>query len=275
MCRWIAYIGNSIYMDEIITKPSSSLVEQSMNAKMSYTKDGNILSTNGDGFGVGWYDEKLEPGLFKESDPAWASENLSEICSQINARIFMAHIRAASTGAVQRTNSHPFKYKNILFQHNGYLENFDKIRRDMHSELSDEFYNCIKGTTDSEAFFYLALTYGLAKDPKAAFEKSIKFLIKAYKKHKLKPEFNLSCAMSDGKSIYTIRYSINRRANSQFYSNDKNCLKNIYDSDMQMMSGVLIVSEPIDHGDDRWKEMPINSFSTIQSDEIKIEKLDI
>lgn len=274
MCRWIAYIGNPIYMEEIITRPSFSLLKQSTNSRMCYTKDGNILSTNGDGFGIGWYNEKLEPGLFKDSEPAWANENLQEICSQINARIFMAHIRAASSGVVQRTNSHPFKYHNMLFQHNGHLENFDKIRRTIHNELPDNLYNNIKGTTDSETFFMLTLKHGLAKNPKNALEKTISALNKIYKKHKLKPEFNLSCAISDGKAIYTIRYSSNRKASSQFYSNDPDCISEIYNHDIKM-NGVLIVSEPINQYNDKWKEMPINSFATIEDGKIKIEKLDI
>src|SRR5688572_20786995 len=98
MCRWIAYIGKPIYIDTLVTKPSRSLVEQSLNSKMSFTQEGSLLTTNGDGFGVGWYAGKEEPGLFKGAEPAWGNENLNEICSQVKAHIFMAHIRAASTG---------------------------------------------------------------------------------------------------------------------------------------------------------------------------------
>src|SRR4051812_8720292 len=127
MCRWIAYIGRPIYIDALVTKPAYSLVEQSMNSKMSFRVDGSILATNGDGFGIGWYTEREEPGLFKGAEPAWGNDNLSEICAHTRSRIFMAHIRAASTGAIQRSNSHPFKYKNWLFQHNGYVNYFDTI----------------------------------------------------------------------------------------------------------------------------------------------------
>jgi len=51
MCRWIAYIGEPIYMDNVITKPPSSLVEQSFNSRMAFKQDGSILSTNGDFWG--------------------------------------------------------------------------------------------------------------------------------------------------------------------------------------------------------------------------------
>ncbi len=82
-------------MDNVITKPTSSLVEQSFNSYIAFKQDGGILSTNGDVFGVGWYYDKTEPGLFKDSEPAWTNENLHEICSHVKAKIFMAHVRAA------------------------------------------------------------------------------------------------------------------------------------------------------------------------------------
>lgn len=111
MCRWIAYIGKDIFVDTLVTRPAYSLVEQSLHAKLSLQLDGSILATNGDGFGLGWYMDKGEPGLFKTAEPTWSNENINEICAQIKAKIFMAHVRAASTGSIQRTNSHPFNIK--------------------------------------------------------------------------------------------------------------------------------------------------------------------
>jgi glutamine amidotransferase len=263
-------------MDTIITKPESSLLNQSLNSTMSYKQDGSLLATNGDGFGVGWYGEKPEPGLFKDSEPAWANDNIHELCSQIKARIFMAHIRAASTGSVQRSNAHPFKYKNWLFQHNGFVNNFDLIRRDLHELLSDEQYKLLNGTTDSETIFRLALTFDLIKDPKKAVEKTIKTLKKTCKKHKIKPEFTLSCAISDGDSIYTIRYSTMKRPNSQFYSTEEKCLEEIGDNKSPVpVRSVVVVSEPIDHRSKLWKEMPNNSFAIIKNGKIDIEKIKV
>lgn len=113
MCRWIAYNGKPIAMDTLVSKPLHSLVAQSLDAKMHYHADGHNEPTNGDGFGIGWYMDKPEPGLFKVADPAWSNENISELCAQVKSRLFMAHIRAASSGAIQRSNAHPFKYKGL------------------------------------------------------------------------------------------------------------------------------------------------------------------
>jgi predicted glutamine amidotransferase len=276
MCRWIAYIGEAIFMDTIITKPKSSLIVQSIESKMSFKPDGSILTTNGDGFGIGWYSRQKEPGLFKSSEPAWANENLNEICHQTKAKIFMAHVRAASTGAVQRSNAHPFKYKNWLFQHNGFVNNFDEIRRDLHNILSDDLYKSIKGTTDSEVIFKVALNFGLEENPKQALEKTICHLSQVLKNRKIKPEFALSCALSNGKAIYTIRFATIQKPNSQFYSTREDCMKNIGDNSFLIpKNSVVVVSEPLNHFHDNWREVPHKSFTTIQDGKVKIEPLEV
>ena len=77
MCRWIAYSGKPIFMDEMILAPSNSLVDQSLNCR-----EGK-LTTNGDGFGVGWYGDQPTPGLYREILPAWNDANLAHLSHQI------------------------------------------------------------------------------------------------------------------------------------------------------------------------------------------------
>lgn len=274
MCRWIAYIGSPVYIDTLVTKPPSSLVTQSLHSRMCYRQDGSILSTNGDGFGLGWYSSKEEPGLFKGAEPAWGSENLNEICSQLKAHIFMAHIRAASTGAIQRSNAHPFKYKNWLFQHNGYVNHFETIRRDLQFSIAPELFSALKGTTDSETFFLLALTYGLQENPKEAVERMIARVKQACTDNNVPAEMLLSCALSDGKTLYTWRYSANQNPNTQYYSTYAECMKEMNeDSGTMPAHSVVVVSEPLDHSSDQWQEMPINSFATIRAGVVGIETL--
>ncbi len=49
MCRFLAYEGEPILLEALVTAPSHSLIHQSMHASEGKTE------TNGDGFGVGWY----------------------------------------------------------------------------------------------------------------------------------------------------------------------------------------------------------------------------
>lgn len=61
MCRFVAYLGELILAEDLITKPINSLIHQSYLAKET------TESLNGDGFRMGWYDKKirLEAGLLK------------------------------------------------------------------------------------------------------------------------------------------------------------------------------------------------------------------
>lgn len=276
MCRWIAYSGKPITMDTLVTRPTRSLVEQSLNSRMSFKPDGSAVNTNGDGFGLGWYGDKPEPGLFKVPSPAWNNENISELCTQISSGLFMAHIRAASVGAIQRTNVHPFKYKNWLFQHNGYVEHFGTLRRDLQFDIAPELYNHLAGTTDSETIFLLALTYGLQHDAKRAFERTIQRILAAYKQHNIAPDMILSCAITDGTYLYTLRYSSGERVHSQYYSSHAECLKDLNEeNEIMPKSSVVVVSEPLDQSGDLWQEMPQQTFGTILGGKVDIAQLSL
>src|SRR3546814_8953456 len=76
MCRWLAYTGAPVFLDELICKPTHSLVEQSLCATEAKSP------TNGDGFGIGWYGERPEPGLYREVLPAWNDPNLRNLAYQ-------------------------------------------------------------------------------------------------------------------------------------------------------------------------------------------------
>ena len=274
MCRWIAYIGKPIFVDTLVVRPAYSLVEQSLNSKFSFRSDGSILATNGDGFGLGWYMHRPEPGLFKTAEPAWSNENVTEICTQVRARIFMAHVRAASTGAIQRTNAHPFKYRNWLFQHNGYLGRFDALRRDLQFDIGEEYFGYLKGTTDSETLFLLALTYGLEENPKKAIERVIERVRLACEQRNVPFDLIMSTALSDGTSIYTVRFASGAHVHTQYYSTHAACMQAIDDTaDIVPARSVVVVSEPLDQTMEHWNEMPVGAFATIRDGAIEIEAL--
>ena len=82
MCRFLVYRGDAILLEKLVSAPTHSLIEQSLNAQEART------TTNGDGFGVGWYGERVEPGLYREVRPAWSDENLRSLCAQVRSRLF-------------------------------------------------------------------------------------------------------------------------------------------------------------------------------------------
>ena len=127
MCRWLAYSGPEIYLETLLLKPANSLIRQSLSSQRG------TVPTNGDGFGLGWYAGKPEPGLFRDTRPAWNDDNLRSISEQIASPLFFAHVRASSGTATMRPNCHPFRHERWLFMHNGHIADFESIRRDLEN----------------------------------------------------------------------------------------------------------------------------------------------
>ncbi|RZI97706.1 MAG: class II glutamine amidotransferase [Rubrivivax sp.] len=91
MCRFLAYSGDAIFLEDLVCKPRHSLVRQSLQASEAKT------ATNGDGFGIGWYGERDTPGVYRECMPAWSDENLLALCANVRSRLFMARVQAGAT----------------------------------------------------------------------------------------------------------------------------------------------------------------------------------
>ena len=151
MCRLAAYIGEPLYLEELIAKPRHSLMRQSLRAEEAK------VVTNGDGFGIGWYGEREEPGIYRDASPAWADDNLLALSQTLRSGLFFAHVRAATSGANSRQNCHPFKHGRYLFMHNGQIGGYGQLRRALESWLPDGLYAERRGATDSELLFLLAM----------------------------------------------------------------------------------------------------------------------
>lgn len=95
--------------------------------------------------GAGWYAGDLVPGLFKSTEPAWKDENLGELARDIRSPLFFTHIRAAIGSPVQRTNCHPFRHERWLFMDNGFIADFDTIKRDLVLAIDESLCPQIKG----------------------------------------------------------------------------------------------------------------------------------
>src|SRR4051812_2883918 len=108
MCRWVGYFGNPIRPEELLYDAPHSLIEQSRRAIVP------TPFTNGDGFGLGWYGHRDEPGLYRNLEPAGGDANLRDLAGQIETPLFLAPVRAAPGPPVQQTNCHPFRYRRWL-----------------------------------------------------------------------------------------------------------------------------------------------------------------
>jgi len=229
MCRWIAYRGETIALEHYVTAPSHSLIEQSIRALES------TASINGDGFGLGWYGDHPEPGLYRELRPAWSDENLRYLCRHLRSRLFFAHVRAATGTAITRQNCHPFVCGRWMFMHNGLIGNWGRLRRKVEALVPDELYPLRIGTTDSEAAFLAIMGAGADRD---------EVLTNMVTTDGLREPLRFTAALADGQHLYAFRYSANDNANTLYYRT--------VDED------VVVVSEPLDKEQDIWHSVPTN-----------------
>ncbi len=235
-------------------KPENSLIRQSLQARESRSV------TSGDGFGVGWYRHHDRPGLFRDIHPAWNDENLRSLAEQIQARTFLAHVRASTGTPTSRSNCHPFRYGNYLFMHNGQIGEFEKIRRDLLIAVRPDLFTNIKGATDSELFFHLLLGNKLEDDVPTAFAQTIKTVEDARIANNVTEPFLLTAALCDGETIYAIRYASNNQPATLYYGSEVPLSEITNGAEEPDEKAILILSEPLDDIRDNWTEVPQNSI---------------
>ena len=263
MCRWLAYSGTPILLDSILYRPAHSLIDQSLHAKMG------VETTNGDGFGVGWYgDGDGMPAVLREIGPAWSNRNLREIARHVRSRLFFAHIRASTGSAVQQTNCHPFRHGPWMWMHNGAIEGFDRVRRDLLLAVDADLFPHIEGSTDSETMFYLALTLGLEEDPPAAVARMAGLVERTGRAHGVPDPLQMTVAVTDGESLWAFRYSSRRESRSLFYSTRVDTLRSLH-PDLEFLRGVsegtrLIVSEPLGDMPGAWNAVPESTYGVVR-----------
>ena len=257
MCRWMAWIGHPVRVEDLLFKTQHGIVDQSLHARMG------AEPTNGDGFGLGWYGTADRPGLYHSVSPAWSDTNLRELAAQITSPLFLTHVRAAIGSPVQQTNCHPFRRGNWLFVHNGYIADFPLLRRDLMLAIDPELFVDIHGSTDTEVVFNLALTHGLEDDPIGALERTVGLIEETGRRHGKSGLVQGTFGVSDGESLWAVRYATDGPARSLFASTDVETLRRLHpeESRLQRLSDRdrVIVSEPFADLPGAWQEIPQSS----------------
>lgn len=255
MCRFLAYLGAPIFLDELVYTPAHSLIHQSLHATEAKTE------TNGDGFGLGWYGDRNEPGIYHEVLPAWSDQNLRSLCSQIRSGMFFAHVRASTGTALSRSNCHPFRNGTDLFMHNGQIGGYRHLKRQIESALPDSLYEHRLGTTDSEALFLLALANGLRAEPVAAMQRTLAQVQSMLDSAGIAEPLRFTSCYTDGETLWAYRWASDDKAPTLYYREEE--------------GGVLVVSEPIDEGARLWNVVPKQSVLRVGRTGVQVESLKV
>jgi glutamine amidotransferase len=258
----MAWLGQPVLIDELLFKTQHGIVDQSLHARMG------AEPTNGDGFGLGWYGTGDGPGVYHSVAPAWADANLRELAAHIESPLFLTHVRAAIGSPVQQTNCHPFRDGRWLFVHNGFLADFHRLRRELMLAIDPHRFADVQGSTDTEVVFQLALTHGLEEDPIEALERTVGVIEAIARRRGVAGAVQASFGVSDGVSLWAVRYATEGRPRSLFASADVDAVRRLHPDNprFQRMSpdDRLIVSEPFSDLPGVWHEIPEATAVTVR-----------
>jgi predicted glutamine amidotransferase len=261
MCRWMAWHGQPLLMEELLFKAKHSLIDQSLHSRLG------AETTNGDGNGVGWYGGGDGPGVYRSTSPGWADANLRHLAGHIETPLFLAHVRASSGTAVQQSNCHPFPHGRWLFVHNGLVNEFHAVRRDLMLALDAQSVGEIEGSADSEIVFHLALGMGLEDDPIGALEGAVGFVERTLRDKGITPALQASIGVSDGKHLWAVRYSTEGKSRTLYRSRNVETIKHLHPDDERLArlqeGDRIVVSEPISELPGDWHEIPEATALTI------------
>jgi ergothioneine biosynthesis protein EgtC len=273
MCRFLVYRGREVLLADLLTRPEQSLIRQSYKAREREEP------MNGDGFGVGWYAGDLDPvpGVFTSTRPAWSNRNLHRLADKIRSTCVFAHVRAASPdSAVTEANCHPFQHGRFLWMQNGWIPGFRKMHRRLRERLSDEYYDMIQGTTDTEHAFALFL-HRLRKHKddyeletlQRTLARTIHDLAKLHGETDSDEPAYFNFAVTDGENILASRYVTDSTTAPQTLYVAKGrhfgCNDGVYDMlpAQGRVEAVIVASEPLTEKRDEWIPVPVNHVVTI------------
>ena len=262
MCRWLAYSGSPVLIEEFLLKPKHSLVDQSLHSRLG------AETTNGDGFGLGWYGVGDTPGVFHSVEPAWNDRNLKDLARHLRSPLVFAHIRAVDRWADPAVELSPVPARLVAVD----AQRSDQGVRDGQARLAlavdPSLYPEIEGSTDSEVFFYLALTLGLEDDPPKAVERAVGFIEETGRRHGVEEPIQMTVATTNGSSVWAFRYSSEGASRSLFYSTAAETLRSQYPDNpvLHELSAEtrLIVSEPLGDLAGAWNEVPESTYVVVE-----------
>ena len=209
----------------------------------------------------------IHPYSYRNVLPIWNDVNLPQLARYIKSKCCLGYVRSAtSSHSVDLINCQPFSHKNLLFVHNGYIDDFrETLFRPIKDGLGDLAYKKIFGTTDSEHIFAIIVDEIENKQDislKEALHNSIKKLAELAKPNNV--GFSANIVLSDGKELTACRYSSrdDSETPSLYYTKNNSAYSN----------AVIIASEPMFEGD--WISFPEHSIIGVQENlEVSIDSI--
>lgn len=219
---------------------------------------------NPDGTGLGVFGAEGVAALHKEPVAAWQDCEFATEAHDVTATTFIAHVRYASTGALDVVNTHPFLQDDRIFAHNGVVEGLDALDERLR-ELSAA--DLVKGQTDSERVFALITAAVRAHDGDigAGIVDAIGWLA-----HNV-PIYALNFLLSTATDMWALRYPhthdlyvLDRRHPDQRRLRLRSARIRAESEHLTSQPSVVFASEPMD--DENWRPIAPGELVHVDAD---------
>lgn len=233
MCRFVAYVGESLSPALLVFGGEHSLYHQSWDPRELLSG-----SVNADGYGVVWYHEG-RPRRMAHAGPIWHDDELENTLGAISSTCVIAALRNATVGQpVDRAGLLPLVHDRFAFVLNGFVPDFHAGHmRALRSELSDDLYSALRGSSDAETLFLMALSFVEAG---AGLSEALEAVARVVALRVGQSEAQLNMVMTDGESLGVLRSSTVVRTNSLYTSSSLPFAD----------GGVVLATEPLDQSAD-------------------------
>lgn len=252
MCRMAAYLGPEIVLEDFLLNPPHSL-----RAQARAPRELRYADLNADGFGFGWYNADGQPGIYVNPAPIWNDPNLPNLAPCLYGDLWLGFVRSATAGSsVSHANTQPFRDSELLFVHNGFLQDFNmRFHPDISADLSPEIATTIQGNTDSEYLFAL-LRQILSDDSDMALETALAEVCARVDDWSEDSIALLNFLVSEGTRLYAVRHAVNDPCPSLYYCTDNE----------RFPGAQLIASEPLDSSG-IWQPVPEHHILILDPEE--------
>jgi gamma-glutamyl hercynylcysteine S-oxide hydrolase len=151
MCRHLAYLGAPRTLASLVVAPPHSLYEQSW--APARQRHGTV---NADGFGVGWYVDRVALVRYRRAQPIWTDASFASLAPTVTTSCAVAAVRSATPGtSLDESAAAPFTHERWLFSHNGRLHDWATARKALGADAAD--VPDTRAGVDSALYFGLAL----------------------------------------------------------------------------------------------------------------------
>ncbi len=216
MCRFAAYLGEPVLVEDLLYEPDSGLVRQAVDSEL-------MSHLNLGGFGLAAWNaeapDRSRPLTYRVPTVPSYDRNLRALAGNIRARALLAHVRGVlydSRESVGPQNVHPFLFEGatVALAQNGDLYDFGRMRYDLLEHIDPGLARRIEGTTDTEWVYALVLSQ--LEDPfgavgpdeaEAAVLRTLEILRELRERRGIATQSPVNLVLTDGRWMLATRYA--------------------------------------------------------------------